>query len=344
MTPAVTLACILAAAEGYGSMSEYLALGMSAAGACVNLRPLRLDRRALHPKVLALLESSVSDAGGPVLYSTLAQSATVEPRPTFVHTMWASSRIPRPWVRRLNEVTAVLAPTRFVADLFRRCGVRRPIHVTPDGVDPQLYPYLTRPRGPSVTTLIVGTWLRRKHIAEGIAGWRLAFGDDPNARLLITTRPGDTARPSRDPRIQLINDPEPIRGIAHRYAQADVLLALGSEGFGLPLVEGMATGLPVIVLDSEGQSDICREVPELVLAVPAVRTEPCRDVMYGDVGVRGVPGPIDIAARLRWVADHRDEATDLGRAASAWVHRNRNAWAKGPLALQAMESHVGALH
>ena len=65
----------------------------------------------------------------------------------------------------------------------------------------------------------------------------------------------------------MLEDLEPTRGIAHWYARADVLLALGNEGFGLPLVEAMATGLPVIALDSEGQSDVCADAGGLVMPV-----------------------------------------------------------------------------
>ena len=87
-----------------------------------------------------------------------------------------------------------------------------------------------------------------------------------------------------------------------------MLLALGNEGFGMPLVEGMATGLPVIALATEGQADVCREAGELVLSVGAAKWIPFSFPPFGECGIRAVPSVDEVADRLTWVATHRDEA------------------------------------
>ncbi|MBB3733732.1 glycosyltransferase family 4 protein [Nonomuraea dietziae] len=279
---------------------------------------------------------------GPVLFS-----AALEPElelyaghEHFIHTMWESSRLPSGWPARLNRARAVVVPTRFVAKTCRSSGVTAPIEVIPEGVDPAVYPYVVRPERETLTTLIVGTVLPRKHVAEGIAAWKIAFAGDPGARLIIKSR-FDTAKAMgltvSDPRITVVDDSEMGRGIRHWYEQADVLLALGSEGFGLPLVEGMATGLPVIALSSEGQGDVCHDARDLVLAIAPARWEVANEPGYGLCGIRGVPGVDEVARKLRWVAEHRDEAKQLGAEASAWVHRHRDLWRKGPALLEVME-------
>ena len=61
-------------------------------------------------------------------------------------------------------------------------------------------------------------------------------------------------------------------------------------GFGLPLVEAMATGLPVIALNSEGQSDVCEDAgPELVLSVVPERWEESRDAPFGSAATSVAP-------------------------------------------------------
>jgi glycosyltransferase involved in cell wall biosynthesis len=115
-------------------------------------------------------------------------------------------------------------------------------------------------------------------------------------------------------------------------------MALGNEGFGLPLVEAMATGMPVIALDAEGQSDVCADAGDLVLSVPAGRWERVIQTPFGDCGIRAVPDVDAVAARLRWVAEHRDEATALGRESSAWAIRHRDVWDMGPAILDVMEA------
>ena len=182
--------------------------------------------------------------------------------------------------------------------------------------------------------------LARKNSEIGIAAWQAAFADDLTARLIIKARFQYRAYVPDDPRIQFVDSDEPTRGIAHWYRQADVLLALGNEGFGLPLIEGMATGLPVIALDSEGQGDVCADAPGCLLPVPPARWVPYDEPPYGPAGVRGVPAVAAVAAQLRWVADHRTEAAALGQRAAAWVAAARPVWSKGPAVLDVIERYT----
>src|SRR5204863_379546 len=122
----------------------------------------------------------------------------------------------------------------------------------------------------------------------------------------------------------------------------DVLLALGNEGFGLPLVEAMATGLPVIALDSEGQSDVCAEADGRLLPVKPVAWEPYDSAAYGRCGVRAVPSVDAVAEQLRWVATHRPAAHEIGRAAAQWATRERSVWRKGPTVLDVLEGYAAA--
>jgi glycosyltransferase involved in cell wall biosynthesis len=283
------------------------------------------------------------DSGAPVLYFSWPRPELRRFRANadlFINTMWEASRLPPGWASALNDACAVVVPTTFVADVCRASGVKVPIEVVPQGVDPQIYHQMERSRRAGLTTLIVGTVIGRKHVREGIAAWKAAFGTDPEARLIIKSRFHYGNYTPDDSRITFLDSNRPSRGIADLYREADVLLALGNEGFGLPLVEGMATGLPVIALDSEGQSDVCREAKDLVLPISPVAMEPCNDTPFGPGGRRGVPDVEQVAARLHWVATHRDEARDMGRQAARWVRQNRCVWTMGPGILDVMESHV----
>ncbi|MCC6444425.1 MAG: glycosyltransferase [Armatimonadetes bacterium] len=343
LASSVTLAAPFAVYDGYGSMAEYLALGMARAGAEVNLSPISLDQTGMTEEFLRLVRRARPEKDAPALYFCWPRP-DLEPflksPALFINTMWESSRLPADWPDRLDRACALIVPTRFVADVCRASGVTAPIEVIPEGLDPDIYRYEERPERPHFTTLIVSTVIPRKHVAEGVAAWKEAFGEDPDARLVIKGRFNYRNYAPDDPRISFIETSEPTRGIAHWYGQADVLLALGSEGFGLPLVEGMATGLPVIALSSEGQGDVCREAEGLLLPVPPARWEACDEAPFGKCGVRGVPGIFDIAERLRWVAGHRREARQMGRAASEWAIRHRNIWHKGPAVLEVMERHL----
>ena len=336
----VTVSSFFRPWDGYGLMAEYLALGMARAGAEVSVVPLGMDVAGLSDEFRKLLAESRPASEAPALWFAPPHGA-FERFPAasdlFINTMWESDELPPHWIEPLNRARAVIVPTRFVADVCWRSGVESPIEVVPEGVDPGLYPYIERPQREAITTLLVGPLVRRKHIAEAIAAWRKAFEADPAARLILKGKLGVGAFDPGDPRINVVVETERTRGIAHWYAEADVLLALGNEGFGLPLVEAMSTGLPVVALSSEGQGDVCSDAGDLVLAVPPAGREPSDDKVYGDRGMRSVPDVDAVADRLRWVATHREEARALGKASSAWVHRHRNIWDKGPAVLDVME-------
>lgn len=338
----ITVAAPFVVYDGYGSMAEYLVRSMVRAGAAVDVVATALDPDGLSTEFTDILARSRPERGAPVLCSApvgpvLDQVATED---LFVHTMWETSRLPAGWVAPLNRARAVIVPATFLVDVLRASGVVRPVEVVPEGVDPDVYRFVPRPDRLGLTTLVVATPVGRKHVREAVAAWALAFEGDADARLIVKSRFGIRGELARDDRILVAVGNEPSRGILDWYCEADVLLALGNEGFGLPMIEGMATGLPVIALDAEGQADACREARDLVLAVAPAGWEQFDEAPYGPCGVRAVPAVAVVAERLRWVASHRDEARAMGRAASAWAVRHRDVWHKGPAVLDVVERHL----
>jgi glycosyltransferase involved in cell wall biosynthesis len=335
----VTLVAPFEVCSGYGSMAEFLAVGLARSGARVNPVPLAIGPSGLSPELEALIRASRPSSSAPVLFFHWTSPEFERYRDAenlFVNTMWESSRLPAAWPAALNCARAVIVPTRFVAEVCRSSGVNVPIEVVPEGVDPGIYRYIERPERAGLTTLIVGPVDDRKNTRIGIQAWKDAFRDDRDAKLIIKTSYGYRNYVPDDPRIQYVDEREEQRGIAHWYARADVLLALGNEGFGLPLVEAMATGLPAIALDSEGQRDVCEEFPSGVLMVPPERY---RTYTWAEqeCGLRGEPSADRVRDRLVWVNEHRTEASDMGRAASAWAIEHRNIWHKAPRVLEVME-------
>lgn len=339
----LTVAATFRVYDGYGSMGEYITLGMTRAGAVVNVAPLLIDLNGTSAEFQEIFHASRPEIVGPVLYFC-GPSDWLDPyrevKELFINTMWEADRLPALWPERLNLARAVIVPSRFLVDVFRRSGVNVPVEVVAQGVDPDVYHYEQRPEREGLTTLMVGTVDERKHINEGIAAWKIAFDNDQSARLIIKSRFQKGNYSFDDPRITFYKHDEATRGIAHWYREADVLLALGNEGFGLPLVEGMATGLPVIALNSEGQADICAEAGDYLLPVAPAVWAPYNELNWGPSGVQGVPGVEDIAERLRWVATHKTEARDMGVAASEWALKHRNVWRMGPAMLEVMEHYV----
>ncbi len=312
-----------------GRTNEYLARGMHHAGARLSVAPLTPDLDGRSSELRRLVAESSATVDGPVLYSGALGRPEFRCLPgtdLFAYTTCESSRIPSRWAAHLDRTRAVITPTRFAANVFRTSGVTAPIYVVPDGVDPETYRYQERFGNKGLTTLMLRPTEPHTNTDQGIAAWQAAFRDDPDARLIIKAWQGwPSCHLAADPRIHVDTLKGPYRRAARWYAEADVLLAPDNENSGTMLLEAMASGLPVIALDSEGQSDICREAGELVLPIEPVTWRPFLDPEDGEChGVTGVPGSRDIATALRWVADHRGEAAELGRKASTWVREHRD--------------------
>jgi glycosyltransferase involved in cell wall biosynthesis len=340
---AIAVAAHFSVTSGYGSMAEYLVRGLARAGAQVHAVPLSLDPRGLSDEFNRQLHRGAPPPASPTIYFCWPQSSLGHFRGVpdlFINTMWESARLPAGWADALDRARSVIVPSRFVADACRASGVSIPIDVVAEGVDPEVYHFEERPERPGITTLTIGPVNDRKHVDKGIDAWKRAFAGDGDARLIVKTQYGYHNYTPDDDRISYVDCIEHTRGIAHWYRQADVLLALGNEGFGLPLIEAMATGLPVVALASEGQADVCEEARDVVLAVPPATHEPYSPAAFGDCGLRGVPSVTAVADRLTWVRQHRAEAREMGRAASAWVLTHRSIWQKPPAVLDILERRV----
>jgi glycosyltransferase involved in cell wall biosynthesis len=339
----ITVAAAFDVFSGYGTTAEYLALSLARAGARVTAVPLALHPPGLTDELLAMVEAA-PDRGDdqPAIYHSWLR-ADIEPfldgRDLFISTMWEADRLPPAWLAALQKARAVIVPSAFVARACRASGVTRPVEVVPLGIDPDVYHWQPRPPRDGLCTLIVAPVDDRKHTRLAIEAWKAAFASDPFARLVIKTTYGYQNYVPDDPRVTYVDRIEGSRGITGWYRDADVLLALGNEGFGLPLVEGMATGLPVIALDAEGQADVCREAGGLVLPVPAAGTVP-HEHPAGAAGRRSAPDFDTVVRHLRWVDRHRDEAHEMGREASRWVSAHRNAWSVGPAVLDLVQRRV----
>ena len=215
---------------------------------------------------------------------------------------------------------AVIVPSRFNARVFRASGVRVPLAVVPEGVDPAVYPLVERPARRLVTTLVVGVLAERKNYRLAVEAWQRAFGGEPDARLVLKARFQLDRFTPDDPRITVVDEEEPTRGILHWYRRADVLLALGNEGFGLPVVEAMATGLPVVAYDRPWARDVVR---------------------HGETGLLVPTGDVEaLAGAVRSLLDDEGRRRALGEAAAAEVRARFGLSSLVPSLLAALDAAV----
>ncbi len=194
-------------------------------------------------------------------------------------TMFETDRIDPSWVPACNAMDEVWVPTQFNFETFTRSGVDPDrVRVLPFGV-PEVDP-ATPTTWPLDTTrsfrfLSVFELTRRKGWDVLIRAWIEAFRPEDDVALVIKTycrgprRPVEILAefiaslghdPSGIPEIVLIEDhltDDQLRSL-YRQCQAFVLPSRG-EGWGMPYLDALATGLPVIATRWSGQLEFLND-------------------------------------------------------------------------------------
>ena len=101
----------------------------------------------------------------------------------------------------------------------------------------------------------------RKNPAGAVEAFRRAFGDSDRARLIVKLngRPDEMSALSRalaGPGVETLCGHLDDAAMAALYDRVDALISLHrAEGFGLPMLESMARGVPVVATGWSGNMD-----------------------------------------------------------------------------------------
>jgi glycosyltransferase involved in cell wall biosynthesis len=180
---------------------------------------------------------------------------------------WELEDIPHYWTRCLDFVDEILTPSSFVAEAVRR-HTSKPVHVHPHADFSVTRRQQAKTRPFTVLSCFdCGANFYRKNPLASVAAFKAAFGDDPNALLLL--KAGNMERYPEGRRLLAeAADAANIRfclgdlsegGVEDLYAEADVCLSLHrSEGYGLTIREAMQRGVPVVATAWSGNMDFMR--------------------------------------------------------------------------------------
>lgn len=268
---------------------------------------------------------------------------------TLLH--WEFGPAPLDWVRAIEaNVDELWVATEHVRRGFVESGVdparvaRVPLGIDPARFRPDLEPLDLGPTVTGFRFLFVGGLLWRKGVDILLDAYVRAFTPADDVTLVVKDfsatgpyrlqdgmrqRLRDIVVDSNAPRLVHFTGALPERDMPRLYAACDCLVhPYRGEGYGLPIAEAMACGLPVIVPDRGACRDFA--TPETAMLVPSVDIELSGyDVGGLDLGAhpRMVQVAVDdLATAMRRAYDARDEAAVLGARASEHMRRNHT-WA-----------------
>lgn len=269
-----------------------------------------------------------------VAYSQADYFKRVKGRHRVGYTMLEVTGLPQEWVDGCNAMDEVWVPATFNVTGFRDSGVTVPIEVMPLGIDTDYYhPGIAGSR-PSdrFTMLSVFEWGERKAPEVLLRAWAQEFGEREDVLLLLSVFNRD---PSVDvereikrldlPRsapIAVMVNPEFAdyqMGALYRSADAFVLPTRG-EGWGMPVMEAMACGLPTIATAWGGIADFLNSgngYPLEYSMVPAVARCPFYEGFEW-----AEPSMEHLQARMREVVDNQDDARARASRAVAQIQQD----------------------
>ena len=242
-------------------------------------------------------------------------------------TMFETTKIPPDWPKICNKTCDILiVPSKENKKVFESCGVDVPIKVIPLWVD-SAYKYYKRPKRKTFTFLFVGgiDSHNRKGWYELQKAFKQEFKKEKDVRLIfkclfVNIQDEMALQIMEDKRIKFIKGKFKNKELYELYKKADCFVfPTHGEGFGLPPLEAMATGLPTIVTDWMG----CKEFVNNKICYP-LKVDKLEDALfpdtYGDIGDWAYISIKELRKQMRYVYEHQKEAKQKGKLAAKVVN------------------------
>ncbi|MEZ5319970.1 MAG: glycosyltransferase [Vicinamibacterales bacterium] len=272
-------------------------------------------------------------------------------------TMFETDRLPAGWREACEAFDEIWVPSRFNRDTFTRAGVPADrIQVMPIGLDARRYDPsrvtpLDIPGRRGFVFLSVFDWSLRKGWDVLLRAYAEAFSSDDDVTLVLRTAvrgsgPGAAVQvrqfmaglgdEATRPHVIVLEDPIADDEMPRLYRAADAfVLPTRGEGWGLPIMEAMASALPAIVTRWGAHLEFADDETAYLIdtpgTVPVDEAMTRRSPFYGPDHQWADPSTGHLATLMRRVFEAPDEARARGarareHIAAAWTPERTAAW------------------
>jgi glycosyltransferase involved in cell wall biosynthesis len=221
---------------------------------------------------------------------------------------------PKYWIDILNQNDAVIVPSTFCEEIFKKAGVTQPVYLIPHCLDLSKYNSNITPQeaNSKFRFLFIGAWRKRKGYKELLKAWCSTFSNNEHVELVIKTDKPNKAEKSicrltnniliENRMINESNMPSFIKSFDC------LILPTKGEGFGLPALQCMALGIPVIITDYSGCTDFSNNDTAFLLHPESIVIKENMDNIpqfvrrsWADISV------LQISRVMQYVYNHPDE-------------------------------------
>ncbi len=269
--------------------------------------------------------------------------------------VWETTRLDPRQVRMLRALDEVWTPSSWGRRVLIDNAIdEERVHVVPEGVDPELFQPIPRPRTEErpFRFLCIARWSIRKGVDELLRAFCDEFAPSEEVELVLHCgNPGRTrdqldarvAKAAAGPHAPIVASTRlPGHEMAELYRRCDAfVLATRGEGWGLPIVEAMACGLPVIATDYSAQSDYLDDAIAYPLRVEKL-IDVCDPSFGPNAGQWAQPDIAHLRSLMRYVFEHRNEARAKGSCAAEVVRRDWTWHRAAEKAYELLKKRIGA--
>lgn len=255
------------------------------------------------------------------------------------YTVFETELLSESGINQLKQLHQIWVPTQWGKEILIKNGLEETVvRVVPEGVDTQIFSpevvgFDELKKMDGYKFLSVGKWEERKGVRELLTAFDKAFNEDDKVYLVLYF-PGHVGA------LQKINVNDEVnklnlknrkkiivvdtllpreQDMANLYASCDAYVSASkAEGWGLPITEAMATGLPVIAPFYSGPTEYLTNENAICLEIDEKEEVYC-PVFFPEKGKYGFWAKINkeqLADKMNWVFQNQDKAKLIGKQAN----------------------------
>ena len=326
----------MAQGQGYSGTSEKMAIALDKYFdvRCMSFTEYNRDNLTPEGKILRSKPFQLADTG--IVYGFPNAFSSILNKNKIGFTMFETDKLPRggeknDWAGEtgnpedaMNSMDMIFTPSKHNKKLFKKEGVTVPIEIVHLGIDPKMFPKYERPKRSTFTFLMLATLTIRKNPGMVLGAFLDLFKDREDVKLLLKTQSGTLGHiqlPYKN--IQIVDEHSTVEQLKWYYRSADAFVfPTRGEGFGLPPMEAMATGLPTIIADHTGMAEFANSEYNYPIPVGSLKKAIRFPKKWGNIGNWYEPDYEALKRAMKDIVDNKEAAYQKGLRASDWVHKN----------------------